>query len=108
MTLKEQILADQDIFYNTDDFAESVVYTPHEGAPKTIPALISYGSGEEGQGADRYGVRATVRIKAGDVAEPNTRGRDALTVGTVEWTIIGAERSASGLEWILQVNRKTV
>jgi hypothetical protein len=31
MTLKEQILADLDLFYNTDDFAESVVYSLMKG-----------------------------------------------------------------------------
>ena len=40
MTLKEQMLADMPIFYNDDEFAEEVDYTPVGGAETQITAIV--------------------------------------------------------------------
>ena len=40
MTLKTQMIEDMDIFYNEDEFAEEVAYTPLGGAQVIIPAII--------------------------------------------------------------------
>lgn len=41
MTFKSQMSVDMEsVFLNTDEFAESIVYTPKNGVAKTIPAII--------------------------------------------------------------------
>ena len=43
--LADQIQSDlETVFFNTDDFAETVIYTPaSSGVPKAIRAIINYG-----------------------------------------------------------------
>jgi len=108
MTLKDQMAADlAAIFYNTDDFAESVTYTPADATPaKTISAIIDYGQGDEYKGADSYGVRAVIRVQASEIAQPARK--DEVTIGTDTWVVIGADLIADGLEWIIEVNKVTI
>ncbi len=40
MTLKTQMLADMPIFFNLDEFAEEILYTPLGGAQTTITAIV--------------------------------------------------------------------
>ena len=41
MTLKSQLSIDAaKVFLNTDEFAEEITYTPKNGSPKTIKALV--------------------------------------------------------------------
>ena len=40
MTLKIQLTTDLAAFYNTDEFAESVLYTPVGGVQTTITAIV--------------------------------------------------------------------
>jgi hypothetical protein len=109
MTLKTQMVADLSIFYNTDEFAVSVVYTQTGSSPKistTIKAHVIYGEGDEYRGADQYGVRAQVRVKAGDIAQPQ-KG-DEITIGADTWIVIGeAERVEDGLEWTIPINKRS-
>lgn len=42
MTLKDQMLTDATaVFLNEDEFAESIVYRPFNGTPRTISALVT-------------------------------------------------------------------
>jgi len=43
MSFKTQLVADNPVFLNSDEFAESVIYEPHGAAPKTIKAVINRG-----------------------------------------------------------------
>lgn len=41
MTFKTQLSEDgKNLFLNTDEFAESIIYTPNGGSPKVIKALV--------------------------------------------------------------------
>ena len=41
MTFKTQLATDMDAFFNTDEFAESVTYTPFGGSAQTITARLT-------------------------------------------------------------------
>ena len=51
MSFKDQLDEDLDVFFNTDEFAETVTYTPVEdGASKDIPALVDFDENPEDMG----------------------------------------------------------
>jgi len=110
MTLKTQMTTDLGAtFYNPDEFATEITYTVVGTSPDTslsIRAVIDYGQGDEYRGADSYGVRATMRVKASDVSQPARS--DEVTIGTERWIVIGADPNEDGLEWIVQINKVTV
>lgn len=72
----------------------------------TCTAIIRYGKGDEYKGANGYGVNATLRIQAqGDDGVANVTGKTVITIGTTTWRVIGADKSSTGLEWIIQANK---
>ena len=98
---------DLSIFYNTDDFAVDVTYTPSGGEAKTIPAIIDYGRGDEYQGSNSYGINATMQIQAsGDDGIASVTNRDTVTIGTETWAVIGARKINDGLEWEVEINKE--
>jgi hypothetical protein len=89
-----------DVFYNTDEFAETVTY-----AGKSIAARLFYGTGDEHKGYDDFDVRAVIKFKKKDVAAVLTG--DTILIGTQNWEVIGATLSKDGLEWEAMINRRT-
>ena len=108
MTFKDQMANDLDnVFFNTDEFAVEVVYTPKAtGVGQSIKALVDYGLPENIQGnrGDGYtwtltcerDVRsdfvhgntrsvATVTVNASDIPEP--KYRDIITIDGVEFRV---------------------
>ena len=86
MTFKDQLEEDLDVFFNTEEFAETVAYTPSgEGGPMDIPALVDFDENPEDMGAN---VRSSGRItvKAADVPAPGYR--DAFVRGGKIFTIV--------------------
>lgn len=94
-----------DVFYKEDEFAVTATYTPATGTEKNINVIATYGDGDEYKGADSYGVRCTLRLKASDIAQPARS--DEMTIGTVRWIVTGAELNEDGLEWVVQANKVT-
>jgi len=87
---------EDDIFFNTGEFAETVTYNGVE-----ISALVSYGERlEDAGGAKR--TKAQLRVKAADVADPAYR--DTVVIGSntfyVQNRISGDDRS-----WLLEISR---
>lgn len=98
---------DLSIFYSTDDFAVDVTYTPGAGAAKTIPAILTYGEGDEYRGSNSYGVNATMQIQAtGDDGITSVTNKDTVTIGTETWAVIGARKINDGLEWEVEINKE--
>lgn len=99
MTLKEQVDLDmQNVFMNTDEFAESIVYTPKCGTAKTIPAIVDrFQPDAKSQDQARVLQKTATIIIHNDatngVTEIDTKG-DKVTfapiVGqaTVDWDIV--------------------
>lgn len=107
-TFKEQMRRDLDVFFDTDVFAEPVVYTPAAGGEAvTVPAIIDYGAtgrmdeGKEGDGYvwrlmcakgerpdfDRGRVRETALVEVRKDQVPSPQYRDTFTIDGEVWTV---------------------
>lgn len=105
MTLKTQMQADlASVFYNTDDFAETVTYTPAGGAGISVVAIIDYGRDDE-DGADDLGQNAKIRIMVSSVA--TVTAGDTITIGANTWEVHYARLSEDGLEWIADISKRS-
>lgn len=106
MTFKTQLTTDLAVFFNTDEFAESVTYTPSGGTAKVINAIVTYGEGEEYKGADAYNIEATMEIQANATNGIATVGvGDSITIGTDTWKVIDAKKISDGLMWSCIISR---
>ncbi len=79
MTLAEQILADDSIFYNTDEFAEVITY-----AGVGIDAHVEYGEKIESPDGSIY-YTAVLTAKIADV--PTATYRDVVVIDSVTWYV---------------------
>ena len=107
-TFKDQMAIDLDnVFFNTDEFAVEVIYTPQSGGPgQTIKAIVDYDVDQNSQGIKSDGYEhiltcernirsvfgtgiirnvATVTVKITDVPEP--RYRDKIEIDGVEFLV---------------------
>lgn len=104
----------QNVFLNTDEFADTVSYTPKGGVAKSIPAIIErqpISPDEEGRGRI-LGKEAVITIHndaTNGVASVDTNG-DAVTFpalpggSNVDWHVISIEES-SDVYWKLRVSQ---
>ena len=76
MTLQEQITSDLAVFFDTDEFAETVSYNGSD-----IPAIIEYG----GPGAGGPAKTAVIEVKVSDVANPSYR--DTVVISGDTWHV---------------------
>lgn len=82
MTLSDLLEDDLDLFFDTDEFAEEVNYTPDGGDPATITAQVFI---ERELGDEVRGKHADIRaegyivIKASDVERPQRGDRVTIT-----------------------------
>jgi len=111
MTLKTQIAADLNtVFFNTDDFADTVTYTPVSGTGKTIKAIIDYGVPDESglAGMDAVNTDAELWLQA-DATNgiASVAVNDAVTIGSETWRVIYARKVDDGLIWRCRISRST-
>lgn len=105
MSFKDDLADDlENVFYNTDEFAESVSYTAYGYWPKTIIAIITQGDGDEYQGSNSYAVNAMMLCTVADLATVTNKDTVALADGTA-WGVVGARKVNDGLEWEIQLNK---
>lgn len=108
-SFKDQLAADLEaVFYNDEDFAESVSYTPHGGTAKTVKKLVTYGEGDEaGQEwrvPDTYGVNATIQVMTfGEYGLATVTNQDKLQIEGRTWCVVGAHKINDGLEWLIEI-----
>jgi hypothetical protein len=106
MTLKDQILADlDDVFYNTDDFAELVDIESADGDDifRDVPVIIEFGDGDGYTGADALGTEATMRIRVTDIAI--IASGYSVYRGTETWKVLDGQKSEDNLEWRAAISR---
>jgi hypothetical protein len=103
MTFKAQLVTDLDVFYNTDEFAETVTYRPSGYTAVSIPAIIDYGKGFESEGSDSLNTNATIRIRVSDIA--TVAPGDEVTIGAGSWRVMDAKIISDGLEWEAVISR---
>lgn len=104
MTLKTDMAADlTNVFFNTDEFAESISYTPKGGAAATIKVILSDEDATI-QSPTAPGDHMVVVAQYTDIATPQ-RG-DTFTINSITWyfveIVLGGR--AEGL-WHIRVSR---
>ena len=71
MTFKSQLTSDLSIFYNSDEFAETVSYTPVGGAARDITAIVTrQGSRQEPYIRGEFTALAEIEVKKSEVTNP--------------------------------------
>ena len=84
---------------------ETVTVTT-DGVARECTAIIRYGQGDDYKGSEGYGTRATMRIQAqGDDGIGTVTKKTTIAIGSDTWRVIGADRSTTGREWIIQANK---
>ena len=103
MTFKQQMIADLDIFFNTDEFAENITYTPAGGSPASVSAIL----GDENaaiQDPVPAGDTMRIYVKAGEVPSPNYK--DTFTIGGEVWYLrANLSGGANDGIWQLEISR---
>lgn len=103
VTLKDQMSTDlDDAFYNVEDFAENIIYTPRGGSPQAIIAVILDQDSSLSEGFV-MGDSLNIRVKSADVAVP---GRDSLMLYGEKWFVIRNLGGGPSIgEWELEISR---
>lgn len=85
-TLKEQILSDLDIIFNTDEFADNATYTSKDGTiiSKAIKIIVDFGADLS---RTEYGSAdfVQIRVKKSDI--PNPSVYDTLILNGITYTV---------------------
>lgn len=99
MSLKEQMITDKAIFFNTDEFAESIIYNS-----VTIKAIVTRGEApRDGNEYSNEGMtdEITLEIAVSDV--PNVSGMDNIVVDGKTYTGVKVWKS-DGVTQILKAS----
>ena len=104
MTLKTQMVDDLSVFFNEDEFAESVTYTPSGGDPVAV-SIIPYTSDESLQDPQPAADEMIIEVRESEVASPNPQG-DTFTIDSETWYIVEniSGPKATGI-WRLRLTR---
>lgn len=102
MSFASQVASDLDVFYNTDEHAETITYDGSD-----IPAIVTYGEnlGDSKRSGGRLVskvAKATIRVKVSDVASPTYR--TAVVISSVTWRV-KYTISGNGDEWVIELER---
>lgn len=102
-TFKEQMALDQAVFFNTDEFAESVTYTSVDYGGKTIDIIMA-DEDESGQVPVAPGDTMIILAKYADITLPQ-RG-DEFTINDETWYFVEnvGGGSSEGI-WHIRVSR---
>ena len=101
MGFKDDLTADLSIFFNTDEFAETIAYTPVNGTLKNIPAIVDL---LEDLGDDTLGKAKLIEviIKKDDIETPVYR--DSIVIGGNEY-YVSTVSEGEGYVWRLLARR---
>ena len=101
MSLKEQMLADRRIFYNGDDFCETILYNTQT----TSAEILAFVDREENIAktiGDGQAILATLYVQKADVESPSYK--DSVVFDGFTWTVIKIELG-SDIDWRINVLR---
>jgi len=86
MTLKTQIASDLSIFFDTDEFAETISYTPMDDAARNITAIVDRTSpGQEPYIRGHDTATCEITVKASDMPTPQLG--DTFIFDDQDWEI---------------------
>ncbi len=77
MTLKSMIAADNAVFLNTNDFAETITYVTVAGASSSVSAIVQRGAD---LGQNTFGLSGYLTITLARTAVANPQVHDTLTI----------------------------
>ena len=84
MTLKTQIISDLPVFFDTDEFAETIVYTNSSSVDASISAIVSMDDPlQEPYVRGESTATCTIEVKASDVPSPEYG--ETFTFGGYTW-----------------------
>jgi len=84
MTFKTDMSSDLSVFFNTDEFAQSVTYTPKGGSGTSISAVFERDAPfQEAYVRGRETATGELAVKTDDVGTPQYG--DTFTIGTEIW-----------------------
>ncbi len=95
MTLKSQILSDLPVFFNTDDFAETITYNG-----VSIKAIVDYGEYYGDETGRRNAARANITVRHSDVSTPAYD--DSVIIDGTTWRVFNIEEG-DGYTWSLNL-----
>jgi hypothetical protein len=96
MTLKAQLTTDLSVFFDTNEFAETVTYN---AAP--IIGIPDYGADQDSNDSDSM-TKATIFVKASDVPAP--KYRDTVIINSIVWNVLNITEG-DGYVWKLNLYR---
>jgi len=104
MPFADAITTDLSVFFNTDEFAKSVTYTPLNREGTTIPIIIA-SSDESLQSPQPAGDQLVILARESDVASPNPQG-DTFTIDSETYYLTKNEAGPKpdGI-WRLRISR---
>lgn len=97
MTFKQQLKRDNEVFFNTDEFAELVTYKTFSGSStENVPVVIA----DKGSSLTEYGVSdtATIAVRQSDVSLP--KNGDYFELGGLVYTVLNREVNDNEI-WLL-------
>ena len=104
MSFADAITTDLSVFFNTNHFAVSVIYTPLNREGSTIPIIIASGD-ESLQDPQPAGDELVILAKESDIATPNPKG-DRFTIDSITYYLTKNEAGPKpdGI-WQLRISR---
>lgn len=99
MAFSDALTNDLAVFYNTTEFGTTITY-----GGTSVTAIIDYGDAGGGgsYNKDFTVVKATIRVKQSDVANPAYR--DAVVISSNTW-YVQREISGDGKDWVIGIER---
>jgi len=104
VTLKTQMTSDLSVFFNTDEHATEVTYTPAVGDASTVDAVIDYGEEGDNDGRGSHLSEATLYCKKSAISSPAYR--ETFTIGGETWTIRQILRGDDDLVWHIRIQQE--
>jgi len=104
MSFAESLADDADAILNTNEFAETVIYTPQGGSPTSVTAVIEYGEDEteDGIDGDTRVRHARLHLAIADVADPAPN--DTVTINSEDWHVEAVESRDDAMA-VLRITR---
>ena len=105
MTLGDQFATDvANVFINTDEFAETITYTPTGEAGVSVTAVVERleGQSQDYVDGDAATYQAMVHVSVASVASPAVG--DTVTFDGLDWAVVGMLPGDAGLH-TLRVER---
>ena len=103
----DQMTAALPLFYDVFGADTIDIESPDgETVTQNVPAIFTFGEGEEYRGSDAPDTKAKVNVRVSDVT--NILSGYKIYRGAEQWRVLGgAEKTSDGLEWVIPISKYT-